>query len=78
MSATASDSNHGLTADLSGATSATINSLREAFQLQKFYECLARGGSRYTEIVRSCFGVVSPDQRLQRAEFLGSGRLMCV
>ena len=60
-------------ADLSNATSATINSLREAFQLQKFYETLARGGSRYTEIVRSCFGVVSPDQRLMRAEYLGSG-----
>lgn len=50
----------------------TINSLRTAFQMQKFYERLARGGSRYTEILRSFFGVVSPDARLQRPEFLGS------
>lgn len=59
-------------ADLSAATSYTINSLRTAFQMQKFYERLARGGSRYTEVLRSFFGVVSPDARLQRPEFLGS------
>lgn len=59
-------------ADLSDVTSATINSLRTAFQMQKFYERLARGGSRYTEVLRSFFGVVSPDARLQRPEFLGS------
>lgn len=50
----------------------TINSLRTAFQMQKFYERLARGGSRYTEVLRSFFGVISPDARLQRPEFLGS------
>lgn len=61
----------GLYADLSSATAVTINSLRQAFQLQKFYERMARGGSRYTEIVRSFFGVVSPDARLQRSEYLG-------
>lgn len=59
-------------ADLTTATSYTINSLRTAFQMQKFYERLARGGSRYTEVLRSFFGVVSPDARLQRPEFLGS------
>lgn len=59
-------------ADLSDVSSATINSLRTAFQMQKFYERLARGGSRYTEVLRSFFGVVSPDARLQRPEFLGS------
>lgn len=59
-------------ADLSQVSSATINSLRTAFQMQKFYERLARGGSRYTEVLRSFFGVVSPDARLQRPEFLGS------
>lgn len=58
-------------ADLSTATAATINSLREAFQIQKMYERDARGGTRYTEIVRSHFGVVSPDARLQRPEYLG-------
>lgn len=61
-----------LYADLSSVSSATINSLRTAFQMQKFYERLARGGSRYTEVLRSFFGVVSPDARLQRPEFLGS------
>lgn len=59
-------------ADLSSASSYTISSLRTAFQMQKFYERLARGGSRYTEVLRSFFGVVSPDARLQRPEFLGS------
>jgi len=58
-------------ADLSNATAATINSLREAFQLQRLYERDARGGTRYTEIIRSHFGVVSPDARLQRPEYLG-------
>lgn len=58
-------------ADLSSVTSATINSLRQAFQLQKLYERDARGGTRYTEILRSHFGVVSPDSRLQRPEYLG-------
>lgn len=58
--------------DLDTSSIFTINSLRTAFQMQKFYERLARGGSRYTEVLRSFFGVVSPDSRLQRPEFLGS------
>lgn len=62
-----------LLADLSDVTATTINSLRQAFAMQQFLERLAIGGSRYTEIVRSMFGVVSPDARLQRPEFLGSG-----
>lgn len=61
----------GLIADLSSVTAATINSLRQAFQIQKLYERDARGGTRYTEILRSHFGVVSPDSRLQRPEYLG-------
>jgi hypothetical protein len=60
-------------ADLSNAVAATINSLRQAFQIQKLYERDARGGTRYTEIVRSHFGVISPDSRLQRPEYLGGG-----
>lgn len=60
-------------ADLSTATAATINQLRQAFQIQKLYERDARGGTRYTEIIRSHFGVVSPDARLQRPEYLGGG-----
>lgn len=68
----ATASSFQLYADLSSVSSATINSFRTAFQMQKFYERLARGGSRYTEVLRSFFGVVSPDARLQRPEFLGS------
>ena len=63
----------GLYADLSAATSATINQLRQSFQIQKLLERDARGGTRYTEIIRSHFGVVSPDARLQRPEYLGGG-----
>lgn len=66
--------NPALTADLSSATAATINQLRQAFQLQRMYERDARGGTRYTEIVRSHFGVTSPDARLQRPEYLGGGQ----
>lgn len=63
----------GLYADLSQATAATINSLRQAFQIQKIFERDARGGTRYTELIRSHFGVTSPDARLQRPEYLGGG-----
>lgn len=61
-------------ADLSNATAATINALRLAFQTQKLYERDARGGTRYIEIIQSHFGVISPDARLQRPEYLGGGR----
>lgn len=61
-------------ADLSEAAAATINQLRQAFQVQRLYERDARGGTRYTEIVRSHFGVISPDARLQRPEYLGGGQ----
>lgn len=63
--------NSGLVADLSSVSAATINSLRQAFQIQRLYERDARGGTRYTEILRSHFGVISPDSRLQRPEYLG-------
>jgi len=63
----------GIYADLSQATSATINSLRSAFQIQKLLERDARGGTRYTEHLKASWGVTSPDFRLQRSEFLGSG-----
>lgn len=66
-------SNTGLYADLSDATAATINQIRQSFQVQKLLERDARGGTRYTEIIRSHFGVVSPDARLQRPEYLGGG-----
>lgn len=54
-----------------GSAAATINSLRQAFQLQRYYEKDARGGTRYIEKIKSHFGVTSPDARLQRPEYLG-------
>ncbi len=57
------------------AAAATINQLRIAFQIQKLYERDARGGSRYIEILKSHFGVTSPDARLQRPEYLGGNRV---
>lgn len=56
-------------------TAATINQLRLAFQIQKLYERDARGGTRYIEILKSHFGVTSPDARLQRPEYLGGNRV---
>ena len=66
----------GIYADLTEASAATINQLRQAFQIQKLLERDARGGTRYTEIVRAHFNVVSPDARLQRPEYLGGGQGM--
>lgn len=65
----------GLLADLSEATSATINAIRLAFQTQKLLERDARGGSRYVEQILSHFGVRSPDYRLQRPEYLGGSKI---
>lgn len=74
-------SNSGMTpvnliAESSGAlTFTSINELRQAFQIQRFYEKCARGGTRYIEIIKSHFGVTSPDARMQRPEYLGGNRL---
>lgn len=57
------------------AVAATINQLRMAFQIQKLYERDARGGTRYIEVLKSHFGVTSPDARLQRPEYLGGNRI---
>ena len=64
-----------LWAESSGGLGASINQLRMAFQIQKLYEKDARGGSRYIEILKSHFGVTSPDARLQRPEYLGGNRV---
>lgn len=64
-----------LIADMSKATISTINQLRNAIVVQQYLEALALGGSRYTEIIRRMFGVISPDARLQRPELLGHIRL---
>ena len=66
----------GLIADFTdpaGTTAVTINQIRLSFQIQKLLERDARGGTRYTELIRSHFSVTSPDMRLQRPEFLGGG-----
>ena len=61
----------GLIADLSSASLVTINDLRQSIQLQRLLERDARGGTRYVELLKSHWGVVSPDFRLQRPEYLG-------
>ena len=61
----------GMYADLSSANPITINQLREAFAIQSLLEVDARSGTRYIELIRGHFGVVSPDARMQRPEFLG-------
>ena len=73
MAEGASNETNSLKADLSEATSATINQLRLAFATQKFLEIQARGGSRYIEVIKNHFNVTSPDARLQRPEYLGGG-----
>ena len=64
-----------LGADLSKVNATTINQLRQAFQIQKLLEKDARGGTRYREVLREHFGVISPDSRIQIPEYLGGYRL---
>lgn len=68
-------SNLWAVSDQNSVIAATINQLRTAFQIQKLYERDARGGTRYIEILKSHFGVTSPDARLQRPEYLGGSRI---
>lgn len=65
----------GMVVNIGALSAVTINELRTAFQLQKYYEQLARSGSRYAEILRAQFHVVSPDSRLQNPEYLGGSHL---
>ena len=60
--------------DLSTATTFNIADLRLAFQIQKFLERNARAGARYTEFLRSHFGVSPRDERLQRPEYIGGSK----
>lgn len=62
-------------ADLANATAATVNQFRLAYQTQRLYEKDARGGTRLTELIKSHFGVTSPDARMQRPEYLGGKRI---
>lgn len=68
------DPNGSMYADLSEATPVSINSLRRAIALQRWFETNARGGSRYIEQIFSHFGVKSSDARLQRPEYLGGSK----
>lgn len=61
-------------ADLSAATSATINSIRLAFQTQRLLERDARGGTRYPEVLKNHFGVTLEDYRAMRPVYLGGGK----
>ena len=61
--------------DLSSATAATINQLRTAFAIQKYFENAALHGTRYIEYIKGVFGVTSSDARFQRAEYLGGKRV---
>lgn len=63
--------NSGLVADLTDVIAPTVESVREAFLLQMFLERSARTGTRYIEILRGMWNVISPDYRLQRPELLG-------
>lgn len=60
-----------LQTDLSRSTGATINALRQAFAIQKFYEKQALYGTRYIEMIKGHFHVTNPDFRMQRPEYLG-------
>lgn len=64
-----------LKADLGSVTAATINQLRQAFQVQKYYEELARGGSRYREMIYSLFHTKISDKTVQIPEYLGGTRI---
>lgn len=68
------DNSANLEVDLTNATSATIQQLRTAYRLQEFLERRARGGGRAIEIILNMFGVVVPDYRMQRPEYIGGSR----
>lgn len=66
-----------LAADLASAAQVniTVNELRQAIAIQHILEADARGGTRYTELLKNEFGVTSPDSRLQRSEYIGGSRI---
>lgn len=69
------EKSYSLATDLTNAQAATVNQLRQAFAVQRMYEKDARGGTRYTELIRSHFNILSPDARQQRSEYLGGKRI---
>lgn len=64
-----------LFADLSSATAASVNDLRQAFAIQKLLEKDARGGTRYREMLKAHFNVSIPDNTVQVPEYLGGIRV---
>lgn len=64
-----------LQVDLTLATAASVSDLRRAYSLQRYQEKLMRGGRRLKEWTLNIFGVNVPDERLQRAEYLGGGKM---
>lgn len=64
-----------LGAELSAATTVTINELRNAIAVQHILERDARTGTRYKEILKGAWGVTSPDARLDRSEYIGGYRM---
>lgn len=75
--ATGNNKSIGLAASLENATNTgvSINTLRQAYAVQKMMEIDARSGSRYIEVIRGHFGITSPDARQQRPEYLGGKRV---
>nr|CAI9750214.1 major head protein [Microvirus sp.] len=75
IASTGKDTSGYLLSDLGQTSGVTINQLRQAFQIQKLLERDARGGTRYTELLKAHFNVTSPDSRQQRPEYLGGYRM---
>lgn len=63
--------NASLYADLTNATAATLNQVRQSYAVQHLLEADARGGTRDVESIQHRWGVTVPDYRLQRPEYLG-------
>lgn len=66
------DLSKGMVADLSSATGAAVDDVREAFALQRFFERMQVVGSRFAEYLRGIFGTNAGDARLQMPEYLGT------
>lgn len=67
--------NSGLYADLTSASSISVNVVRQMFAMQRLYELDARSGTRFREILKAHFGVTVADERVQVPEFLAGRRI---
>lgn len=75
LGVTSDSEKSGLIVDLTQATAATINALRLAFATQRILEADARGGTRYSELLRMHFGSAPKDANLKRPEYLGGKKI---